>query len=57
MRAIWSFFLAPYTSAWQHRQLLRELSRREIHSAFTGSMLGVAWLVLQPLLSLAIYAR
>lgn len=56
MRAIRSFFLDPYTSAWQHRQLLRELSRREIHSTFTGSMLGVAWLVLQPLLSLAIYA-
>ncbi|MFN3244066.1 MAG: ABC transporter permease [Planctomycetota bacterium] len=56
MRAIRSFFLRPYTSAWRHRQLLRELSRREIHTAFNGSMLGVAWLVLQPLLSLAVYA-
>jgi lipopolysaccharide transport system permease protein len=56
LRALLSFILDPYTSAWQRRQLLRELSRREIHATFNGSMLGISWLVLQPLLSLAVYA-
>ena len=36
--------------------MLRELSIREIRTTFTGSMLGVSWLVLQPLLTLTVYA-
>lgn len=56
MRSLPAFLLEPFWSAWQRRGLVRELSRREIESAFTGSVLGAGWLVLQPLLSLAVYA-
>ena len=56
VRGIFSFFLAPFVSAWHRRQVLRELSIREIRTTFTGSMLGVSWLVLQPLLTLTVYA-
>lgn len=51
-----NFLLDPFTSAWRRRKLLAELSRREIHTTFHGSMLGKTWLVLQPLLTLAVYA-
>ena len=56
VRAFLSFFLDPFASAWQKRKLLRELSRREIHTTFNGSILGVGWLVLLPLLQLSVYA-
>lgn len=56
MPTFFNFLLDPFTSAWRRRKLLTELSRREIHTTFHGSMLGKAWLVLQPLLSLAVYA-
>lgn len=51
-----AFLLQPFRSAWGQRALLRELARREIQATFAESMLGVTWLVLQPLLSLAVYA-
>lgn len=56
MRALSAFLIDPFRSAWQRRGLVRELSRREIEAAFAGSVLGAAWLFLQPLLSLAVYA-
>lgn len=56
MRSLSAFLLDPFTSAWQRRQLLHELSRREIQTTFQGSMLGAGWLLLQPLLSLTVYA-
>jgi lipopolysaccharide transport system permease protein len=36
--------------------LLRELTLRDLRQRFAGSLLGVAWLVLQPLAMVAIYA-
>lgn len=51
-----AFLLAPYQSAWQHRKLLRALSVREITTTFKGSFIGLGWLVLQPLATLAVYA-
>lgn len=56
LRGIFLFFLAPFLSAWHRRQVLRELSIREIRTTFTGSMLGVSWLFLQPLLTLTVYS-
>jgi len=56
LRTFLNYFLEPFTSAWRRRKLLRELSHREILATFNGSMLGKAWLVLQPLLTLAVYA-
>lgn len=48
--------LRPLLLAWQHRQLLRELSRREITRRYRGSVLGAIWLLLAPLLMLVVYA-
>lgn len=50
------FLLAPYRSALLHRELVKALVVREVHTTFRSSMLGAAWLVLQPLLSLLVYA-
>jgi ABC-type polysaccharide/polyol phosphate export permease len=43
----------PATYATLH--LLRELIKRDFHARFTGSALGVAWAVLQPLSLVALY--
>ena len=41
---------------WMHRgQLLRQFALRQFRSRFAGSMLGVAWVVLNPLMLLALY--
>jgi lipopolysaccharide transport system permease protein len=51
-----TFLLAPYTTAWRHRHLVTALAEREIRTTFRGSLLGAAWLVLQPLCTVAVYA-
>lgn len=51
-----AFLLAPYRSALLHRNLVKALVVREVHTTFRSSLLGAAWLVLQPLLSLLVYA-
>lgn len=38
-----------------HRRLLRDLTWREIGGRYRGSMLGIGWAILQPLLMLAVY--
>lgn len=43
------------TVAWQHRALLMALVRRELKNRYAGSLAGVAWGVLHPLIMLAIY--
>ncbi|NMG56050.1 ABC transporter permease [Aromatoleum aromaticum] len=48
--------LRPVGLAWRHRELLREMTRREIVRRYRGSALGAIWLVLAPLLMLAVYA-
>lgn len=48
--------MQPLWLAWQHRQLLQEMTRREIVRRYRGSALGAVWLVLGPLLMLAVYA-
>ena len=51
--ALSSRFEVPATYATLH--LLRELIKRDFHARFTGSALGVAWAVLQPLSLVALY--
>lgn len=41
---------------WRHRQLVSEMTRREIARRHRGSVLGALWLLLGPLLMLAVYA-
>lgn len=40
---------------WQHRQLLFDLVRRDIRSRFIGSLSGWLWVVITPILLLAVY--
>lgn len=46
---------APFSCAWQNRQLLRRLIERDVSVQFRGSVLGKLWAVLLPLAMLAIY--
>lgn len=59
-----SFALAPeanlgpmgmISSFWRNRSLILRLSRREIEGRYKGSLLGIGWAVLVPLLLLVVY--
>jgi len=47
--------LAPLTSIWTHRKLAARLIARDISSRYKGSILGVLWSVIIPLVMLAVY--
>jgi lipopolysaccharide transport system permease protein len=47
--------LAFLVTGWTHRRLIVRLSWRKIESRYRGSVLGLLWAVLQPMLMLAIY--
>src|SRR5277367_4538808 len=40
---------------WRQRQLLRQLTRRAVQQRFRGSVLGVLWAILNPILILLVY--
>ncbi|HMN42875.1 MAG TPA: ABC transporter permease [Phycisphaerales bacterium] len=40
---------------WEHRELTRNFARRDLAERHKGALLGVAWNVISPLLSLAVY--
>lgn len=42
-------------SIWQHRDLVRQLTLREIRDRYSGAYLGVLWSLAQPLLRLGVY--
>jgi lipopolysaccharide transport system permease protein len=53
---------APATSLWAaaariwlHRQLIGELTKREVLGRYRGSIIGLAWSILNPLLMLCVY--
>ncbi|WP_158266872.1 ABC transporter permease [Alsobacter soli] len=46
----------PATALWRHWSLFRRLLARDVLSAFRGSVLGLAWVVLIPLSFVAIYS-
>lgn len=41
---------------WRHRHLLASFVRKEVTSRYTGSMIGAAWALANPLALLAVYA-
>lgn len=49
--AVWG----PVWSAWQHRDLLARLIRRDLEARFRGSLLGNLWAVVLPLVMLGVY--
>lgn len=53
-----SYYLRPATlvrTLWEHRELIRQLTWRNVSGRYRGSTLGVAWSFLLPLMMLAIY--
>jgi lipopolysaccharide transport system permease protein len=42
-------------SLWRHRDLILQLTRRDIVSRYRGSLLGLVWSLVTPLLTLALY--
>lgn len=50
----WNPF-TPFRLLWVHRDLLRQFTRRTIEQRHKGSILGVVWTILTPLLSLGLY--
>jgi len=50
------FLAAPFSLFWRHRTLLLQTVRNDIRARFAGSALGLAWLLLYPLLFLGVYA-
>jgi lipopolysaccharide transport system permease protein len=47
--------MAMFTSFWRNRQLILQLTRREVIGRYRGSLMGLAWSFLNPLLMLVVY--
>ena len=47
--------LQPLRSLIRHRDLIVRLGRRDIEARYRGSVLGLVWAVVQPLVQLAVY--
>ncbi len=50
------FLVEPLSLLWKHRSLLWQTTRNEIKARYAGSVLGLAWLLLYPLVFLGVYA-
>lgn len=46
---------AMWGALWQHRQLIRKMGYREIVGRYQGSVMGLLWSLLNPILMLAVY--
>jgi lipopolysaccharide transport system permease protein len=55
-QALASTLRAPFATALAQRGLIRALTVRELRLRVSGSMLGLGWLVLRPLATVAVYA-
>lgn len=55
LRRAWSFALGPFSALIGHRDLTRELARREILGRYRGANFGLFWSLIGPLLMLVIY--
>lgn len=42
-------------SLWQHRELISQMTRREVMGRYRGSIMGLAWSFFNPILMLAVY--
>jgi lipopolysaccharide transport system permease protein len=47
--------VAAFACAWNHRRLILRLARREIEARYRGSILGLLWSIVSPLLMLSVY--
>ncbi len=46
---------AMFSSLWRNRQLIWQMTRREVAGRYRGSLLGLAWSFFNPLLMLVVY--
>lgn len=44
-----------FASLWRNRQLILQMTRREVASRYRGSLIGLAWSFINPLLMLVVY--
>lgn len=47
--------LNPFSFLWRHRQLILNTTLSDIRGRYTGSVLGITWAILNPLLLLTVY--
>lgn len=47
--------IAPFLTLWHHRDLLWQFTARNVEMRHKGSALGIAWTILNPLLTLTVY--
>ena len=47
--------IAMIRSYWRHRQLIWQMSRREVMGRYRGSVMGIAWSFFNPVLMLIVY--
>lgn len=47
--------MALVRSLWQHRQLIAQMTRREVVGRYKGSVLGLAWSFFNPVFMLVVY--
>ncbi len=55
-RQIMSFFTGPVKLLWRYRTLLLQTTLNDIRARYAGSLLGLVWLGLYPLLLLVVVA-
>ncbi len=47
--------IAMFRSLWRNRQLILQMARRDINSRYRGSVIGLAWSFINPILMLLVY--
>src|SRR5579862_9447396 len=47
--------MTVYADLYRYRELFANLFRRDFHAKYKGSVLGIAWSLLNPLLLLGVY--
>lgn len=51
-----NFLVEPFRMIWRHRAVLAGTTLLELRSTYAGSVLGMSWILLAPLLLMVIYA-
>lgn len=44
-----------FSSQWRHRQLIAQMTKREVAGRYRGSLMGLAWSFFNPILMLSVY--
>jgi lipopolysaccharide transport system permease protein len=55
LRRIRNLLVSPFTTIWPHRALIASMVRRDIRGRYRGSMAGMFWTVIHPLLLMLTY--